>query len=317
MPHDEMVIPVVDLRIARYVMTIAQCGGMRAAARMLYVSESALSQAIHDTEQRWGIPLFLRRGRQLTLTPEGEALLPWIQKVLEASAELSRQIASVRAARSQRCRVGVVAFTVWGVSAVLPSLLQQHPTLNLELYESSTSGILEKAREGSVDLGFVLNSPLCPLDTQALDARTVCAGKLIALAGLRSRWSRCRALPREAFRAIPIVGFPRGYYICDLLAAVFGQRIHDQMIYVVESADQQFLPVKLGKGVLLMPDFTAHFTPYAQRFHMMDIQPPIPVHLQTVRPINASAFPHIGDELETLLAHYLETHQIGMPTTSE
>jgi predicted transcriptional regulator len=53
------------------------------AAEVLHVSQSAVSHQIRHVESLWGIPLFKRRNRQVTLTREAQALIPVIREFFE------------------------------------------------------------------------------------------------------------------------------------------------------------------------------------------------------------------------------------------
>ncbi|MFF3322004.1 LysR family transcriptional regulator [Streptomyces sp. NPDC002889] len=64
----------------------------RAAAR-LYVAQQALSRDIRRLERELGVELFVRTTRQVTLTADGERLLPYARRVLAAQDELVRAAA--------------------------------------------------------------------------------------------------------------------------------------------------------------------------------------------------------------------------------
>jgi DNA-binding transcriptional LysR family regulator len=58
---------------------------MTAAARRLYVSQSAISEQIRDLEHELGCALLDRSGRQLQLTPQGQVFLAEARRTLEAA----------------------------------------------------------------------------------------------------------------------------------------------------------------------------------------------------------------------------------------
>jgi DNA-binding transcriptional LysR family regulator len=64
----------------------------RAAAR-LYVVQQALSRDVRRLERELGAELFARTTRQVTLTAEGERLLPYARRVLEAQDDLTAAFA--------------------------------------------------------------------------------------------------------------------------------------------------------------------------------------------------------------------------------
>ena len=62
-----------DLRQLRYFVVVAEEASFTRAAQRLHLSQPALSAAIRQLERRLGTVLFARTGRQVALTPAGEA----------------------------------------------------------------------------------------------------------------------------------------------------------------------------------------------------------------------------------------------------
>ena len=50
----------MNLKQALYIQTIAQEGGVTAAAKKLYISQPSLSQMLRQIESELGVPLFER-----------------------------------------------------------------------------------------------------------------------------------------------------------------------------------------------------------------------------------------------------------------
>jgi DNA-binding transcriptional LysR family regulator len=90
----------------RYVAAVVAHGSFSAAARAAGVSQPTISNAIADLEEACGARLFERSTRRLALTPAGERLLPSIQGVLDALAELERAAKVLRSPPQKLLRVG-------------------------------------------------------------------------------------------------------------------------------------------------------------------------------------------------------------------
>lgn len=73
---------LVDNKI-RAFLTIVQLGSFTAAARKLGLTQPAVSAQIGALESALGVPLF-ERGRELSLTPQGERFLGYAQRIQEA-----------------------------------------------------------------------------------------------------------------------------------------------------------------------------------------------------------------------------------------
>lgn len=66
-----------------YAITVADSVSMNEAAKMLFISQPSLSNAIHDLEAEIGIEVFKRSNRGITVTPEGMEFLGYARQVVE------------------------------------------------------------------------------------------------------------------------------------------------------------------------------------------------------------------------------------------
>ncbi|MFJ7331331.1 LysR family transcriptional regulator [Streptomyces cyaneofuscatus] len=84
-----MPAPDTAPRLLRAFLAVAEELHFTRAAARLFVAQQALSRDIRRLERELGAELFVRTTRQVTLTPEGERLLPYARRVLDAHAGLA------------------------------------------------------------------------------------------------------------------------------------------------------------------------------------------------------------------------------------
>ncbi|RSS82667.1 LysR family transcriptional regulator, partial [Streptomyces sp. WAC02707] len=77
-----------DPRLLRAFTAVAEELHFTRAAARLYVAQQALSRDVRRLERELGAELFVRTTRQVSLTPDGERLLPYARRVLAAHDEL-------------------------------------------------------------------------------------------------------------------------------------------------------------------------------------------------------------------------------------
>ena len=97
----------MDLRRLRLFLAVVDQGGMTRAAEAEFVSQPSVSQAIRELEHELGTDLFDRVGRQVILTPAGEALVGPARQALRDVETGRAAVAAVaglagRPARSRR-----------------------------------------------------------------------------------------------------------------------------------------------------------------------------------------------------------------------
>ena len=90
-----------------YLLEIERCGSINRAAQHLFVSQSALSNAIAEVERELGITVFHRSNRGIALTDEGRTLLSQIAPIVERSRKVSNYYSERKA--ENRVRLSIAA----------------------------------------------------------------------------------------------------------------------------------------------------------------------------------------------------------------
>lgn len=122
---------ISDLRI---FLAVTATGSLSAAARQLDLAPMQVSRRVAALEQELGVRLFHRTTRSVSLTAEGEALLPYACTMNEAEESARGELSQTSSRVSGVLRMS--APSVFGQSIVLgllPQLLAQHPDLRIDL----------------------------------------------------------------------------------------------------------------------------------------------------------------------------------------
>ena len=80
----------MDLRRLRNFLVLAEELNYRVAASRLYLTQPALSRSIAALEREFGVRLFERDTRHVTLTREGETLLDRVRTLLRDADALAQ-----------------------------------------------------------------------------------------------------------------------------------------------------------------------------------------------------------------------------------
>src|SRR6266404_920305 len=151
----------MELRHLRYFCAVAENQGFSRSARLLHVSQSAISEQISDLEREIGVPLLIRGQQKIKLTPHGEIFLTEARKVLSASDR-----AVEMAQRSARGEIGTltIGFFTGGTATLIPKIIRAfrrlHPGVRVSLAEMSPTVQSEALVNGTIDIGFT--RPLSP-----------------------------------------------------------------------------------------------------------------------------------------------------------
>ncbi|TXH30665.1 MAG: LysR family transcriptional regulator [Burkholderiaceae bacterium] len=169
--------PPLDLAALAIFRAVAQEGSVTRAAERLQRVQSNVTTRVRQLEADVSATLFLREGKRLALTAEGELLLGYADRLL-ALAEEARQ--ALRPGEpGGRLRLGSMESTAASrLPAPLARLHQQWPAVALDLSTGPTQELLERLRAHALDAAFVAWPPGQPPDA-ALDTRPVFTEELL------------------------------------------------------------------------------------------------------------------------------------------
>ena len=167
----------LDLTALAIFRAVAEEGSVTRAAERLQRAQSNVTTRVRQLEADVSATLFLREGKRMALTAEGELLLGYADRLL-ALAEEARQ--ALRPGEpGGRLRLGSMESTAASrLPAPLARLHQQWPAVALDLSTGPTQELLERLRAHALDAAFVAWPPGQPPDA-ALDTRPVFTEELL------------------------------------------------------------------------------------------------------------------------------------------
>ncbi|MFF8804802.1 LysR family transcriptional regulator [Streptomyces omiyaensis] len=157
----------IEPRLLRAFTAVAEELHFTRAAGRLFVAQQALSRDVRRLEREVGAPLFVRTTRQVALTPDGERLLPYARRVLDAHDAL-------RDAFRTETRPLLVDLNTPGLvqDRVLRRARELAPEQELMArFESGLTGAAQEILAGRLDASFGRYGDLAPGLRARLDAQ--------------------------------------------------------------------------------------------------------------------------------------------------
>lgn len=143
----------MDFKRLSTFAAVAGHGTVLKAARVLRITQPALSRQIAGLEQDLGFKLFDRVGRRLLLTPRGEQFLAECRHLLAEASALSERAKELRRGDIKVLRV---AASSEPVEALFPTFLhrfaQRYPDVQLVVVEADAADHLGMLERGEVHL---------------------------------------------------------------------------------------------------------------------------------------------------------------------
>lgn len=137
-------------------LEVAKLQSFSRAAEKIYRTQPAISAQVRLLEQECGEKLFDRSGKKVTLTPAGEILSRYAQKILELQKEALQAIAELNLTPRGKLYIGANEATcLYVLPKTFARFRQLYPLVQISIYRNFSHKILQKVQEGAVDLGIV------------------------------------------------------------------------------------------------------------------------------------------------------------------
>ena len=146
----------INFDLFRIFCEVVGTGNFTKAAEKLYVSQSAVSQAIKQLEDKIGGALFNRSVRGVALTAEGEMLYSYTSKAVALIENAQTKFASMKGLRDGEIKIGA-SDTACGLF-LLPHLSKfntEYPEIYISVTNRTTRELIELLKNGSVDMSFI------------------------------------------------------------------------------------------------------------------------------------------------------------------
>ncbi len=157
--------------LARYktFLAVADSKSISSAAKLLEVTQPAVSMEISALEAELGVRLFLRTNRGVSLTEEGEVLYEYVKKgmsFVEAGEDKLREMSGLQYGK---LRIGASDMTLmFFLLEHIVSFREQHEGVNISVTNAPTPSTLEALRSGAIDFG-VVSEPFTGCDCTDID----------------------------------------------------------------------------------------------------------------------------------------------------
>ncbi|MFJ1300175.1 LysR family transcriptional regulator [Pseudomonadota bacterium AL_CKDN230030165-1A_HGKHYDSX7] len=188
--------PAMDLDLLHSFVSVVDAGGFTRAGERVHRTQSTVSQQIRKLEADLGCPLFVREGRQVRLTEDGERLLGYARRMLALSTEL--RVAVGGQERVEVVRLGIPDdFAVAPLTELVADYARTQPQARLAVRCDLSVALVRAMARGELDV--------------VLHKREPAGGPCVAAWPEELRWLGSEAsLLMPLPDPVPLVVFPQG-----------------------------------------------------------------------------------------------------------
>ncbi len=235
---------------------VAEEGSFSAAAERLHLSQPAVSRHIQELESALGIRLFKRQRRGVTLTPGGDLLREYTERILWLVREAEGALTDVRQLVVGQVRLGATpGVSVYLMPGWTRSFTSAYPNLTLGVRTSTTSGVIDDLKTGRADLGIV-EGELEELAAEDIESIMLQDIDLLLLVGKDHAWWGEPELTSQALHEQPFVTRQQGSRTRVWIDGMLEERGVEPR-YVAEFDNPEAIKeaVMDGLGVTILPTY--------------------------------------------------------------
>jgi DNA-binding transcriptional LysR family regulator len=152
MKWDDRIGRRLRLKDLHTLQTVAEAGSMAKASERLALSQPAISKAVQDMEQTFGIPLLNRTSRGVELTESGQLLVQRARIIFDEIRQGVSDIEQISDPTQGQVRIGTTEPVTVVVSEIIGRLVRKYPRIRYHVLVSDTDTLGRELRERTLDV---------------------------------------------------------------------------------------------------------------------------------------------------------------------
>lgn len=138
----------------RYFQAVCRHNNITRAAEEMHIAQPSITKAIQELEAEFGVSLFYRTKKRLSLTKEGDKCLRQVNRILEETENLARLMQEL-GNETVGVKIGVPPMIgTFLFPSIFSGFKQIYPDINLEIYENGAIDNLKLLDENALDLAI-------------------------------------------------------------------------------------------------------------------------------------------------------------------
>jgi aminoethylphosphonate catabolism LysR family transcriptional regulator len=239
----------VQLRAFHHV---ALTGSFSRAARALHLTQPAISDQVRWLEEEYDAALFVRKRREIELTPVGLRLLAATRRLFDAEGEALEVLQEERSLRAGMLRIA--ADSVDHVLDVLTVFQNRFPGIQIKIVGGNSHSIVEDLHAYEVDIGVLGDI----VDERPFEVFSLNVSPVVLFVSQSHPLATRTSLPLDALSAWPLVMREQGSrtrQMLETLAEAQGVPLRCAIEAEGREAVRRIVAAGLGVGVVSEAEF--------------------------------------------------------------
>lgn len=230
-------------------LEVAKLQSFSRAAEKIYRTQPAVSSQVRLLEQECGEKLFDRSGKKVLLTPAGEILRRYAEKILGLQKEALQAIAELNQTPRGKLYIGANEATcLYVLPRTFAHFKHLYPLVQISIYRNFSHKIMQKVQEGAVDMGIVT----LPQSATNMEVIPVFKDEVQVVVPKNHPLAKKRTVTVQEFAQFPIILPKTGHtrVVIDRLLREHRDRLQISMELASVETQKKFVGAGLGISLL-------------------------------------------------------------------
>src|SRR5699024_1851434 len=124
-------------------------------AKLLHITQPAVSQHIKYLEKEYNVKLFNYKGKNLSLTKEGETLYRFVAGIESSSQKIKERLSSSSDSNTNIKFGTTLTIGEYTMPKILTNLIKDYPNIHINMEVNNTKTLLQKLEDGDIDFALL------------------------------------------------------------------------------------------------------------------------------------------------------------------
>ena len=187
--------------------TVARQLSFTKAAEQLFMTQPAVTFQVKQLEEHFNARLFERSHGKIALTPAGELVLAYAERILGLSAELDKRVAELTGAISGPLLLGCsMTIAEFILPRVLGEFKARHPQVQTHMTVANSETIENRVADFTIDLGLIES----PSHLPGLHTEVCCDDELLMICAPGYKLASCQSVTAAQIAGEPYISRESG-----------------------------------------------------------------------------------------------------------
>jgi len=187
--------------------TVARQLSFTKAAEQLFMTQPAVTFQVKQLEEHFSARLFERSHGKIALTPAGELVLDYAERILGLSAELDKRVSELTGAVSGPLLLGCsMTIAEFILPRVLGEFKARHPQVQTHMTVANSETIEHRVADHTLDLGLIES----PAHLPGLHTEVCCDDELVLICAPGYKLARSASVTAAQIAGEPYISRESG-----------------------------------------------------------------------------------------------------------